>query len=187
MTQLHGGTVGVESEPGKGARFTVTLPLRPDRSTPGSLPPVELLPKVLARAPLITGEPLILIAEDNPVNVQVYTIHLGRSHCRFTFACDGFEAIERARADQPDLVLMDVQMPRMDGLEAIRRLRADPLTAALPIIAVTALALPEDRIRCLEAGASSYLSKPVNLRELNSEIAEMLASRPAPRGHTYSI
>jgi CheY-like chemotaxis protein len=75
---------------------------------------------------------------------------------------------------------MDVQMPEMDGLTATRLLRADPLTANLPIIAVTALALPDDRIRCLEAGASSYLSKPVSLRELVGEIAELLASRPKP-------
>ena len=66
----------------------------------------------------------------------------------------------------PDLVLMDIQMPEMDGLQAIKRLRADETTAVLPIIALTALAMPGDRERCLAAGADAYLSKPLSLKAL---------------------
>lgn len=72
-------------------------------------------------------------------------------------------------------------MPVLDGLEATRRLRADPATARIPIIILTALAMPEDRVRCLEAGASAYLSKPINLRELETLIHEQLQSAPPPR------
>jgi CheY-like chemotaxis protein len=87
---------------------------------------------------------------------------------------DGQEAVARATADRPALILMDVQMPVLDGLEATRRLRADPATAAIPIITLTALAMPEDRLRCLEAGANAYLSKPLQLAELDRLILEHL-------------
>ena len=179
MTEMHGGEVTVLSDPGKGARFTVTLPLNLTADRPSPPLPAAVLPRGGIPAPVITGAPLILIAEDNPINVQVFTEHLSRSNCRFCFATNGHEAIARIHADGPDLVLMDVQMPEMDGLEAIRRLRADPATARLPIIAVTALARPEDRLRCLEAGASSYVSKPINIRDLTGQIVELLAHRRA--------
>jgi len=179
MTEMHGGEVTVLSDPGKGARFTVTLPLNLTADRPSPPLPAAVLPRGGIPAPVIRGAPLILIAEDNPINVQVFTEHLSRSNCRFCFATNGHEAIARIHADGPDLVLMDVQMPEMDGLEAIRRLRADPATARLPIIAVTALARPEDRLRCLEAGASSYVSKPINIRDLTGQIVELLAHRRA--------
>ncbi|HZI03079.1 MAG TPA: response regulator, partial [Archangium sp.] len=81
-------------------------------------------------------------------------------------ARDGLEAVQLCREVRPALVLMDIQMPRLDGLEAIRCLRADRVTAPIPIIALTALAMPGDRERCLEAGANEYLSKPVRLRQV---------------------
>ena len=81
-------------------------------------------------------------------------------------AADGLEAIEKAKQLRPDIVLMDISMPHMDGLEAIRRLREDPRFGSVPIVALTALAMPGDRERCLEAGATEYLSKPVDLKSL---------------------
>jgi CheY-like chemotaxis protein len=81
-------------------------------------------------------------------------------------AHDGVEAIEKAQETNPQIILMDIQMPALDGLEAIRRLRADPRFDSTPIIALTALAMPGDRERCLEAGASEYMSKPLSLKRL---------------------
>ena len=85
-------------------------------------------------------------------------------------AQDGAEAIAVAQQTAPDIVLMDIQMPRMDGLRAIRSLREDPAFRKTPIIALTALAMPGDRERCLEAGADDYVGKPVGLKELDQTI-----------------
>jgi CheY-like chemotaxis protein len=81
-------------------------------------------------------------------------------------AQDGIDGIVQARHVKPDLILMDVQMPRMDGFETTRKLRSDPNFRYTPIIALTALAMPHDRERCLEAGMDEYISKPVNLKAL---------------------
>ncbi len=81
-------------------------------------------------------------------------------------ARNGRTAIELTRAHKPDVVLMDIQMPELDGLQAIQILRADPAYARTPIIALTALAMPGDRERCLQAGANDYLTKPIDLRRL---------------------
>jgi CheY-like chemotaxis protein len=85
------------------------------------------------------------------------------------------EAIAMAEQISPDIILMDIQMPKMDGLEAIRRLRAATKSVSVPIIAVTALAMPGDRERCLEAGANEYISKPVSLKGLVKTINTLLA------------
>jgi len=173
MTEMHGGTVSVRSEVGKGARFTVALPLTtppPDAAIPGPRVPSRLP----FRAPRFPGEPLILVAEDHPTNRLLLESHLRTCGCRLLFAADGQEAIDRTTAERPAIVLMDVQMPGVDGLEATRRLRANPDTAKIPIIVLTALAMPEDRLRCLEAGADAYLSKPLQLSELDRLILEHL-------------
>jgi CheY-like chemotaxis protein len=90
-------------------------------------------------------------------------------------ARNGNEAIDRAREQRPDLILMDIQMPGLDGLEAIRRIRSDPPLASIPIVALTALAMPGDRERCLEAGANEYLNKPVSLKRLKEIITPLLS------------
>jgi CheY-like chemotaxis protein len=87
---------------------------------------------------------------------------------------NGKEVIERSREVNPDLILMDIQMPGVDGLEAIRRLRADPDLHSVPIIALTALVMPGDRERCLEAGADDYLTKPISLKHLAQTVETFL-------------
>jgi CheY-like chemotaxis protein len=89
-------------------------------------------------------------------------------------AHDGLEAIQKADEIKPEIILMDIQMPVMDGFESIRRLRANPRFASTPIVALMALAMPGDRERCLSAGASEYMSKPVSLKELLTHIHRLL-------------
>jgi CheY-like chemotaxis protein len=115
---------------------------------------------------------LILLAEDNEINVETMSDYLRAKGYRLSIARSGREAIERAKADKPDLILMDIQMPDVDGLEATRGIRSmvDSGVARIPIIAVTALAMPGDRERCLKAGANDYFSKPVNFKTLLSAI-----------------
>jgi CheY-like chemotaxis protein len=110
--------------------------------------------------------PLVLLVEDNQANITMISDYLGTRGYQVAVARNGAEAIARAREARPAIVLMDIQMPGMDGLEATRRMRAMAELADLPIIALTALAMPGDRERCLAAGANDYLSKPVSLREL---------------------
>lgn len=173
ITELHGGRAGLESTPGVGSRFYIVLPL--DHTAPA----FPLLPTLTSDTPVGLVGCHVLIADDHETNVLLYRSFPALLGARISVARTGREAVDLALADRPDLVLMDVQMPEMDGLEATRRLRADPRTADLPIIVVTALATEEDRARCLEAGATSYLSKPVSPQEFALQVAETLRHRPS--------
>jgi CheY-like chemotaxis protein len=118
--------------------------------------------------------PLILLAEDNEANIQTFTSYLTAINYRLVVARNGREAVAKVKSDSPDIILMDIQMPEMDGLEAIRLIRADASIAAIPIIALTALAMEGDRERCLAAGANEYLAKPIKFRQLNTIIQQIL-------------
>jgi len=113
---------------------------------------------------------LILLAEDNEHNTAALSSYLQATGYRVQVVRSGTEALAHAHDDPPALIVMDIQMPGMDGLEAIRRMRIDGALSAIPIIALTALAMTGDRARCLAAGASDYFSKPVSLKGLVSAI-----------------
>ncbi len=117
----------------------------------------------------------VLLAEDNEVNLITLSEFLSREGCEVLTAGNGGEAVQLASNTRPDIILMDIQMPVMDGLEAIRRIRAMPELAGIPIIALTTLAMPGDKERCLEAGSDRYLSKPVKLGLLLREMTELLS------------
>jgi CheY-like chemotaxis protein len=119
------------------------------------------------------GGPAILLAEDNEANIATLGAYLKAKGYDMHFALNGLIAVRLAREVRPALILMDVQMPMMDGLTAIRELRADAAFKDVPIIALTALAMAGDRERCLAAGATDYMSKPVKLKEL-AELVEKL-------------
>ncbi|GAA0592525.1 response regulator [Caenispirillum bisanense] len=122
----------------------------------------------------------ILVAEDNPVNQQVAQRILERLGHHVDVAANGLEAVEAVCALPYDLVFMDMQMPELDGLAATRRIRAlETAVAAIPIVAMTANALPSDRERCLEAGMNDYVSKPINAMRL-AEVIARVAALPAP-------
>jgi len=172
IVELHGGEVGVSSEVGRGSCFTVDLPWGDDvpACEPQAPSPSEAEPE--SSEPPPPG--LILLAEDNEANISTMSSYLGAKGYHLILAKNGAEAIALARSQRPDLILMDVQMPEMDGLEAIRHIRDDRDLADVPIIALTALAMTGDRDRCLEAGATEYLGKPVRLKELAGMIRQLL-------------
>jgi CheY-like chemotaxis protein len=130
---------------------------------------------VVQPVPEVEAEPpLILLAEDNEENILVVSDYLTMCGYRITVARNGAEAIARTHEERPDLILMDIQMPGMDGLTAIERIRADADVPQVPIIALTALAMPGDHERCLSVGANDYLSKPVSLKHLTQRIEHYL-------------
>lgn len=116
----------------------------------------------------------VLLAEDNEANITVLLNYLEAHHFQVILARNGIEAVQMAKQHQPDVILMDIQMPEMDGLEATRQIRADRHIHSIPIIALTALAMPGDLERCLEAGANDYMAKPVKLKELRDKMMQQL-------------
>ena len=121
---------------------------------------------------------LVLLADDNEIFRSTCCDVLQTWGCRVITASDGAEALEVARTRRPALVLMDIQMPGLNGMDAIRRLRADAVLAKLPVIALTALVMPGDRERCLQAGADEYVSKPVHWADLLEVMARLLKGQP---------
>ena len=117
----------------------------------------------------------ILLVEDNEMNRDMLSRRLARHGHAVAIAVDGQEALDRVHADPPDIVLMDMSLPVLDGWEATRRLRADPTTRHVPVIALTAHAMAEDRDNALLAGCDDYATKPVDLPGLLRLIAALLA------------
>ena len=117
----------------------------------------------------------ILIVDDDSRNMFALLSYLDEREMKIYTAGDGFQAMELLdNHGKIDLILMDMMMPEMDGYETIGRIRNNQPTAGIPIIAVTAKAMKGDREKCLEAGASEYVSKPVNMQELLKKMADML-------------
>ena len=116
----------------------------------------------------------ILVVDDNPLNVKLLAARLAREYYAVTTANNGTEALAAARADAPDLILLDVMMPDIDGFETCRRLRADARTRHIPVVMVTALSGIEDRVKGLEAGAQDFLSKPIQDTALLARVRSLL-------------
>jgi CheY-like chemotaxis protein len=121
----------------------------------------------------------ILLVEDQEMNRDMLTRRLQKRGYEVSIAVDGAEGVERARAESPDLILMDMSLPVMDGWEATRTLKADKATQAIPVIALTAHAMSTDREKALEAGCDAYETKPVELPRLLGTMERLLASQVA--------
>ena len=116
----------------------------------------------------------ILVVEDNPLNMKLLEMVLRAKNYTLLKATDGEEALDMAMREQPDLIIMDIQLPKMSGLEVTRKLRETPAFSHTPIIGVTAYAMKGDKEKIIESGCDAYLSKPINTRELPEVIAAML-------------
>jgi two-component system cell cycle response regulator DivK len=120
-------------------------------------------------------EKVILIIEDEPRNIKIVHDLLLANNYTPLEATDGRQGVELARAYQPALILMDIQMPGLDGLAATRILKADPETQRIPVIALTAYAMPGDADQILQAGCDSYITKPFHIQALLSQVAKYLS------------
>jgi two-component system cell cycle response regulator DivK len=117
----------------------------------------------------------VLVVDDKASSRELFRTVLERSGYEVSEAVDGGEAVRTAQAIEPDLILLDLQMPTLDGFGALEQIRRDPRFTALPIVALTANAMQGDREKALGAGFTSYLSKPVKLAVLGAEVARLLA------------
>ncbi len=119
----------------------------------------------------------ILIVEDNPPNMRLIEMVLRAKGYTLLKATDGEEALDTAIRERPDLIIMDIQLPKLNGLEVTMKLRETPALSHIPIIAVTAHAMTGDKERFIDSGCDAYLSKPIKTRELPGVIAQMLLPR----------
>ena len=119
----------------------------------------------------------VLVAEDNPVNRELLHELLENRGYSVTEASNGQEALDMVEQSQPDLLLLDIGMPVLDGFAVMRKIRENPRLATLPVLAVTAYAMREDRNNVLNAGFDGYLSKPINARDLVDELERLLRKR----------
>jgi CheY-like chemotaxis protein len=121
--------------------------------------------------------PKILLVEDNEMNRDMLSRRLSRNGFEIAIAVDGQQGVQMAGTEKPDLILMDMSLPVMDGWEATRRVKADPATAAIPVIALTAHAMTDDREKAMAAGCNDFDTKPVELPRLLGKIKALLDGR----------
>ncbi|MEG3895301.1 MULTISPECIES: response regulator [unclassified Microcoleus] len=129
--------------------------------------------------PPVYNRPLVLAVDDNHDNLELMTQILDLFGCECVGAVDGYAALSAAADRPPDLIVLDICLPDIDGIELVKRIRKNPALRHIPIVAVTALAKTEDRDRILQAGCVEYLSKPFNIKDLETIIRHHLNCQPA--------
>ncbi|MDO9088630.1 MAG: ATP-binding protein [Burkholderiaceae bacterium] len=179
LVHLMGGEIGADSIPGVGSVFWFDM----DLTRAPTLAHHEVSTADLAQqeAPADSPQHTILYVEDNPANLElVEQIISRRKDLRLLSAADASLGIEFARFYQPEVILMDINLPGISGVEAMKILRADPSTAHIPVVALTANAVPQDILKGMDAGFFNYITKPIRVAQLMAALdAALLASRTA--------
>ncbi len=174
LVELMEGRIGVSSDVGVGSVFWIEL--RGTEPTPLPVAAAAALAPPSDAAAAAGATITLLYVEDNPANLRlVEEIVRFRPELRLLSAPDGHLGIELARAHQPQLILMDINLPCVSGIDAMKLLRADPLTAHIPVIALTANAMPRDVERGMAQGFRHYLTKPINIDEFTQAVNSTLA------------
>jgi CheY-like chemotaxis protein len=170
------GTIGVESAPGFGSVFWFELPSVAAPDVAGDR--ASLLRE--SSIPVLGGRAhTLLYVEDNPANLRLVEQIIARHpNISLTTAVTADVGIELARVQKPDVILMDINLPGMNGIQALKVLRADPLTRSIPVIAVSANAMPSDIKRALNAGFVRYITKPINIAEFMDALECAFNGRP---------
>jgi PAS domain S-box-containing protein len=184
LVELIGGRIGVESTVGSGSTFWIDLLVAP----PPALHPGSSAGNAAAEAQRSTGgrQRSVLYVEDNPANMLLVEELIARfPDLRMLTAVNGNLGIEKARACLPDLILMDINLPGLSGIEAMKILRKDPLTAGVPIVALSANAMPRDIQKGMDAGFFRYITKPIKVAEFMETVRQALEGpeggpRPGP-------
>ena len=128
----------------------------------------------------VQGDPskaTVLVVDDNPQNLELLQAYLEELECKVITAADGVQALEAVSKETPDLILLDIMMPRMSGFEVCRKLKAEPATADIPVVMVTALNELGDIERAVAAGTDDFLSKPINKLEMLTRVKSLLQVR----------
>ncbi len=187
LVELMGGSISLDSKLGEGSTFTCTI-----RAKIGNFAQLDdknenNIAELFANKSYAQVDPTsiqgkhVLLVEDNIINQEIATALLEDYKLTLDIASDGKEAIEKVKANHYDLILMDMQMPVMDGLEATRNIRAMedelPYVSNLPIVAMTANVLAEDKLRCTEAGMDDHIAKPISPHELRNTLLNWLTNK----------
>jgi CheY-like chemotaxis protein len=177
LVELMHGKVGVESKVGIGSVFWIELNLAPE---PLPAPSAVTSPASRAQVQALAKSCTLLYVEDNPANLMlVEDLIARRPDIGLISATDGNRGVEIARASRPDVILMDINLPGISGIQALKLLRADPATAHIPVVALSANAIPRDIEKGLAAGFFRYLTKPIHVDEFMDALDEALVAAKA--------